>query len=385
MNNKNTVNWYDLKDYEILYLEDKTIKNLINLGAEKAGSLSRLGIKLNSMHIYNILKNNEGISVKILKKLLDYLESGYNIINNKILEIRKGYKPSIKNPKFPINLSDSKIGYLLGHLVSDGCLYYDKSRKNLIRTKYCGNDKEGIKLFTETINEVFGEVHFNQETIRNCIQIRIGTGIIGETLRKAGVPVGKKYKLNEGLPWIVKEGTKEVKRQYLRAIFDDEGCVGKNKFPYITLSRSIHLNFSNNESNLLEKYVVPLMKFNSFPTGHITKRIQNRKLKEVLTNINQLELLNKILDSKPKILAEESRLLEKDFKISNKVYVMSLQLTSNGSYSLQSCMIIQNKREVVKFYNVIGFSFTKKQKNLKEALINRRWLDDGIETIQHLN
>src|SRR3989338_3902863 len=105
MNNINTVNWYDLKDYEILYLEDKTIKNLINQGAEKAGSLSRFEIKLNSMHIYNILKN-----------------------------------------------------------------------------------KEGIKLFTETINEVFGEVHFNQETIRNCIQIRIGTGIIGETLRKAGVP-----------------------------------------------------------------------------------------------------------------------------------------------------------------------------------------------------
>src|SRR3989338_1316559 len=378
MNNINTVNWYDLKDYEILYLEDKTIKNLINQGAEKAGSLSRLGIKLNSMHIYNILKNYEGMSVKILKRLLDYLESDYNIINNKILEIRKGNKASIKNPKFPINLPNSKMGYLLGHLVSDGCLYYDKSRKNLIRTKYCSDDEEGIKLFTETINEVFGEVYFNQETIRNCIQIRIGNGIVGETLRKAGVPIGKKYKLNEGLPWIVEEGAKEVKRQYLRAIFDDEGCVGKNKFPYITLSRNIHLDLSNNERNVLEKYIVPLMKSNSFPTGHITKRIQNRKLKEVLTNINQLELLNKILDSKPKILIEESRLLEKDFKIGNKVYVMSLQLTSNGSYSLQSCMIIQNKREVVKFYNVIGFSFTKKQKNLKEALINRRWLKYGI-------
>ena len=374
MNNINTVNWYDLKDYEILYLEDKTIKNLINQGAEKAGSLSRLGIKLNSMHIYNILKNYEGMSVKILKRLLDYLESDYNIINNKILEIRKGNKASIKNPKFPINLPNSKMGYLLGHLVSDGCLYYDKSRKNLIRTKYCGDDKEGIKLFTETINEVFGEVYFNQETIRNCIQIRIGNGIVGETLRKAGVPIGKKYKLNEGLPWIVEEGAKEVKRQYLRAIFDDEGCVGKNKFPYITLSRNIHLNLSNNERNTLEKYVVPLMKSNSFPTGHTTKRIQNRKLKEVLTNMNQLELLNKILDSKPKILVEESRLLEKDFDIGNKIYVMSLQLTSNGSYSLQSCMVIQNKREVVKFYNVIGFSFAKKQKKLKEALINRKWI-----------
>ena len=116
------------------------------------------------------------------------------------------------------------------------------------------------------------------------------------------------------------------------------------------------------------------MKSNSFPTGHTTKRIQNRKLKEVLTNMNQLELLNKILDSKPKILVEESRLLEKDFDIGNKIYVMSLQLTSNGSYSLQSCMVIQNKREVVKFYNVIGFSFAKKQKKLKEALINRKWI-----------
>ena len=385
MNNKNTFNWYNLKDYEIVYIERSTIKELINVGAKKAGSLSKLGIKLNSMQIYNLLKNYEGISVKILKRLLDYLGLGYSIINNKILEIRKGFKTSIKNPKFPIDLSDSRIGYLLGHLASDGCLYYDKSRKNFIRTKYCSDDQEGINLFMQTLNEVFGIVHFNQESIRNCIQIRIGNGIVGEALRKAGAVVGKKYVINENIPKIVKNGNKEIKRQYLKAIFDDEGCVGRNNFPYLTLSRNIHVNFDDKEKEILKNFVVALMKTNYFPTGHTTGRIQIRRLKEVLTNLNQIELLNKILNSKPKILVDESKLLENDFGIENKIYVMSLQLTTNGNFSIQSCMVIQHKKSVVKFYKEVGFSFTKKQNRLKENLINKRWLKSDLEVIQHLN
>ena len=379
------INWYDLKDYEILYLNEGIFKDLINQGIKKAGSLSKLCLKLNSMQLYNILKNNEGISVKTLRKLLDYLEIKYDLVNDAITEIRKGTKPSIKNPKFPINLQNNKIGSLIGHLMSDGCLYKDNSRKNLIRTKYCSDEKEGINNFVNSLNKVFGEVHFNQEVIRNCIQIRIGNGVIGEVFRRAGVTVGKKYKFNEGLPWIIKDGTKEIKRAYLSAIFDDEGSVGKKPFPYVILSRNIHFNFSNEERDLLERYIVPIMNKSYFPTGHSTKQTPIRVLKELLEKGSALELLKIIIDSKPKLLVDESNLLKEDLGIDNSVYIIALQLTSNGNYSVKSSLVIRKKKDVLKFYENIGFSFSKKQKKLKEALINRRWLDNGIETIQHIN
>jgi len=385
MKNKTKINWYDLKDYEVLYLNGDIFKNLINLGIKKAGSLSKLCIKLNSKQFYNILKNNEGISFKNLKKLLIYIEIDFDFINDKIIEIRKGNLCSIKNPKFPINLQNNCIGSLLGHLMSDGCLYYDTSRKNLIRTKFCSDEKEGIDNFLDNLRELFGEVHFNQEVIRNCIQIRFGNGIVGEVFRRAGATVGKKYELNEGLPWVIKEGTNEVKREYLSAIFDDEGSVGKKPLPYITLSRSIHTNFNNKERKIIEGHVIPLMNSNSFPTGHIIKRIQIRKLKEILIKLNAIKLLNKITNSIPKILIDESNLLKNNFGINNRIYVMCLQLTTNGNYSIQSCMLIYKKKDVVKFYKDIGFSLSKKQNKLKEALIIKRWVENDIENIQHFN
>lgn len=377
MSNKTIVNWYDLKDYEILYINKHVMKNLINKGIVKAGSLSKLMLELNSGHIYNILRNNNGFSIKNLKKLLEFLGLDYTSLNGKITEVRKGKKYSIRDPKFPINLQNPKIGDLLGHLVSDGCLYYDKSRKNLIRTKYCSDEEEAICMFMVNICTVFGNVHYNREFERNCTQIRIGTGIVGEVLKRAGGIVGKKYEINGGIPWIVKTGSRDLKRAYLAAIFSDEGCVGKAPSPYITLSRNIHCKFNAQEKEVLRRFVVPLMTRSFFPTGHSTSRIQIRKLKEVLTKLDQKNLLDKVLNAKPKILMDESELLENEFKIKNSTYVMSLQLTANGNYSIQSSMIIRNKTNVVTFYKTTGFSLTKKQKKLKEALASKGWLDHG--------
>lgn len=370
------INWYDLKDYVYLYLKKEALKELIRQGIRKAGSLSKLCINLNSMHFYAILKSDKGTSVKNLKKLLSYIDVSHNFVDDKISEIRRGKKYSIKNPKFPIDLQNSKMGSLLGHIVSDGCLYYDNSRKNFIRTKYCSDDKQGLTMFINNIKEVFGNVNFNQEYIRNCYTIRFGCGVIGDAFRKAGAMVGKKYKLNRGLPWIIKEGDIEIKRSYLSAVFDDEGSVGKTKFPYVILSRNIHVELSPKEIRIMTN-VVPLMKSDTFPTGHCTRRIPIKNLKKILKKMNALGLLKKILNSKPKILIEESDLLKHEFGINNSTYVISLQLTSNGHYSVQSCIVIRKKKDVINFYKEIGFSLLKKQKKLKEALISKGWISNG--------
>ena len=378
-NNKTTLNWYELlKDKDYVYLKEGLLKNLIKQGAEKSGSLSKLCVELNWSWPYTVLRENRnGISVKKLKDLLRYLDTDFDFINDKIYGIKKGAKWSVKSPKFPINLTHQKIGSILGHITSDGCLYYDQCRNNFIRTKYCSNDKQALTMFKKDVDDVFGDVTFNKEFIRNSTVLRIGTGLVGETLRFAGGTVGKKYEIDNPIPWAIREGSKDIQREYLSAIFDDEGSVGEKHFPYVILSRYIHTNFEEEEQEILNKYIVPLMKCHAFPTGHVTKRIAIGLLRSRLKNREDCALLKKVLNCKPKVLIGESDLLRNEFGINNHVYVMSLHLTPNNNYSVQSSLVIRNKEDVVNFYKDVGFNLTRKQDKLKHALVNSRWLNYG--------
>ncbi len=384
---KRFFNWYDLKDSETLYLVQPFIEGIIAQGAKKAGSLSKLCIELNSFHLYPVLERDAGISVRVLKRLLQFVEVDFRTVNGKINEIRKGTIPSITNPKFPIDLADPKIGYLLGHIVSDGCLYYDNSRKNLIRTKYCCDQREGIDLFLDSIYAVFGKTHYTEEFVRNCIQIKFGSGVIGEVLRQAGAPVGKKFKLNESVPRVVVEGCREIKRQYLRAIFDDEGSVGRmSKWgTYLILSRSIHIDFTSEERAVLFDNVVPIMKLSYFPTGHSTKIIPIRRCLKILNGVNARSILKKIDCGKPRIIVDELGLLNEPFNITGHTYIISLHLTHSENFSLQSSLVIRRKIDVVRFYREIGFSFSKKQNKLKEALISGKWINHDSSPLQYAN
>lgn len=374
---KTSINWYELKDKIYIYLKKEVIKQLIEDGIKKSGSLSKLCTKLNTTYFYTNLRNSCGISIKKAKELLDYIEKDYNLLNSGIIEIRRGNKFSIKNPKFPISLMNEGMGSILGHSVSDGCLYYDKSRKDLIRTKYCSPDNELIDEFKANICNLFGEVTFSEEVVRNSRVIRVGNSIIGETLKIAGAPVGKKYELNSNIPGVIKYGTRLIKRNYLSAIFDDEGSVGEKPFPYVILSRNVHMVLNNKEKRILNKFVVPLMKSNFFRTGHECKRLSIRKVKSILSDIKEDKLLNKILNYKPRILIDESNLLKSNFGINNSTYVMSLQLTTNLRYSVQSSLVIRNKEEVINFYKNIGFKLKRKQDKLRNYLINSGRLKHG--------
>ena len=379
---KTTINWYELNDHYSLYLKHETFRSIVANAASKSGSLSKLCIALNSMQFYSIQKGNNGISVKNLKKLLNYTTISYDSLNKEILELRKGKIVSLSNPLFPINLLHDNVGSIVGHIVSDGCLYYDQSRNDLIRTKYCSEDQECLDHFISDITSVFGKAHYNSEHERNCTIIRFGSSIIGKCLRYAGVPVGKKYKLNSDLPWIITAGNLELKRNYLRAIFDDEGSVGKNPFPYLILSRNIHINLSKSEEQILHNLIVPLMKKNTFPTGHTSERISIGLLRKTLSESNYIKLLNKLNSCQPQLLRSESKILS-DFGIKCHIYTMSLQRTTLGFYSVQSTLVVRNKKDVISFYDKVGFRLKRKQYSLKDALLKSGWITNGTENSQY--
>lgn len=380
---KTKIHWYELKEKVCIYMDRKTFKKLIEKGIKKSGSLSKLCIKLNSNHFYKILREDlNGTSIKKLKDLLNFLEIEYGEVNDRIIEVRKGNKFSIKNPKFPINLLDENMGSIIGHMVSDGSLYYDKSRENLMRTKYNSPDRISIKLFSDNVKEVFGDVHYNESFIRNCNTIKFGNSTIGECLKRSGVPVGKKFKLNQGIPWIIYKGGLGMKKNYLSSIFDDEGSVGVKPLPYVILSRNIHIDLDKKEKISIEKLVKPHMKINKFPTGHINHNIPIRKLKDILQKRNE-GLYNKILSSKPKILVDESGLLN-EFGIENSTYIISFSITNNGDYSVSSSLIIRKREDVVTFFNRIGFNLYRKQERLGNRLKEVGWIN-GNTTLQHIN
>ncbi len=368
MNSNNyETNWYDFKDSFLLELKDDLLKTLINLGKKKAGNLNLLckDLNLSAPTFYNLI-NKKGVkmvSILKLKKLSNYLNIPYNHINDKIKMTKKGKVISIVNPKFPISLNNKWGAYLLGLIVSDGCIYVDKKARNQIRTKYAAGEEQSAENFIQVITQIYGNVHIQKEFIRNCIILRIGTSIVGDSLLKAGAIIGQKAAENGSLPWIVKQGNKEMKSNYLKAAFDDESSVYKEKernCGYIILSRYKHLtHLSNKQKEELNK-VNYLMKDRTFPTGHITKSMTIKKLLELITDKQLIQMLNE----PPNLLQDEANLLL-EFGIQNRFFCRCLTKTHLGKYSVCYDLFINQKNSIKKFYKDIGYSLTRKQEKLK--------------------
>jgi len=386
--------WHQLKDNELLKLKGNLLKEVINLGIKRAGNLNRLckSISMSYAQFLFVLKNQTKtnlISVKKLRKLARYLEINYDYFNDKISEIRKGKVPSIKNPKFPFNLAIPEGATLLGNIASDGSIYIDKKAKNAKRTKYSAGTKEELEKFINNIDKVFGEVHFQKEEMRNSIYLKIGSSVIAESLCKVGAPVGNKAEIDPEIPWLVKEGSEELKTAYLRAIFDDEGCIdGKEQNPYvnrlkekrydfyITLSRSIHINkYLNENQKILLKKIEPYMKERKFPTGHKVKSIEIRKgiriLDAIKENIHSIKTLP--LETQPKLLGSEAELLT-SLGIKNRIRNSRLNLTDNGTYSVVSELRIQKRENILNFYRKINLGLSYKKEKFKKMLLNKKWI-----------
>jgi len=368
------MHWHQLGDNEVLGLKENLLRDLINLGVKKVGSLNQLSksIKMSNGQLWFALnKPPKLVSVKKLKRLALYLGIKYDYFNNKISEIRKGKTASIKNPKFPFNLATKEGAALLGNIVSDGCIYIDKKARNIMRTKYSAGIQEELENFVNNINKVFGKVHFQQEEARNSVYLKIGSSVIAECLCRAGAPVGNKAEINCEVPWLIKMGSENLKIAYLRAIFDDEGAPAGNKFPYLSLSRVIHINKSLGPDQIkLLKRLELFMKVRKFPTGHKIKSIDLTKLKRLK---NSGSLVNLLLKIKPRLLGEESEMLT-SLEIKNRIRNYNLSLTTNNKYSLGSELRIYRKADVLKFYKKINFGLSNKKEKFKNFLIKSNWI-----------
>lgn len=365
--------WFQLKDNFLFKLKEDLLRDLILESGKKAGNTKRLceQLKMSFPSFYNFInkKGIEMISVLKLRKILNYLGRGYNFIDNKIEYTKKGNQISIKNPNFPISLDVPFGAFLLGMVVSDGCIYVDKKARNCIRTKYSSGEKESTDKFIKIINKVYGKTFIQKEYIRNCEILKIGSSIIGDSLVKVGAIIGHKAENDGGVPWMIIKGSLELKRNYLQAVFEDEASIYSGKSGYIVLTRYKHLKdlkkSHKKELRKLEKFMI----CNKFPTGHENKRITIRR---AIEKIKLDDLKDFLLNGASKLLVGESKLLE-EFGINNRLWPMALNKTSLGKYSISYTLFISRKKSILKFYKEIGFSLNDKEKKLLKLMKLNKW------------
>jgi transcriptional regulator with XRE-family HTH domain len=374
--------WFQLKDSFILKLKDNLLEKVLHKAIDKAGNLNKLCRLLGMSYpsFYELFHGKINmISIRKLKKILDYLDIPFVEFNNKIEYTKKGFKISIKNPIFPINLNSVYGAHILGAIMSDGCIYIDKKARNVARTKYSTNEKESIIHFISLINKIYGQVHVQKEHVRNCDIIRIGSSIVGETLLKVGAALGHKAKNDAEIPWMIRLGPRELKISYVKSVFDDEASIydgKKTHSGYIILSRYKHLS---NLTAIQKRMIMKLdnkMSERKFPTGHINKSISIKRALELSNNNKDLEC---VLKSTPRLLYGESEILD-DINISHRIWYRSLNKTHLGNYSLCCDLFISRKEDILRFYKEVGFNLKTKQEKLRKLIMNME-VRNGIKTI----
>ncbi len=375
--------WFQLSDQTLLQLKGDLLRKLMCKAVRKAGNANKLSkkLKVSAPTLYNLInkKKIKMVSVFKLRRLLEFLEINFSELNSQIQMTKKGTTISINNPSFPMSLNNETGAYLLGLIISDGCIYVDKKSRDQIRTKYAAGEEQSETIFINTLNKIYGEVHIQREFTRNCSILRVGSSIIGNSLIKAGAPIGRKATLDPKVPWLVRQGSKEMKSSYLRAAFDDESSVYKEKkrnSGYIILSRYRHLQDLSKTQILELKEIEPLMKSRTFPTGHISKTIPLKKAVSLIKDPLLIKKLKKI----PKLLQGEANLLD-EFGIDNRFFGRCFTKTDAGRYSICVDLFISRKESLKKFYKHIGYSLDRKQ----EKLVNLVEGENEVKLIQHLN
>lgn len=165
------------------------------------------------------------IRYDFLKKILDINKIQPKEIEKEIIAIKRGCSNRAVKIKLPIKPS-KELAYIIGKALGDGGICSD------LRFFYCNQEIELVNNLTTNVEKVFGRskitIHFRKNR-NNCYEAKFSP-VIGYMLHKFGIPIGHKVKQEFDIPVWIKEGNKEIKKNFIKAIFDDECCVDFRKY-----------------------------------------------------------------------------------------------------------------------------------------------------------
>lgn len=178
------------------------------------------------------------ISLRLLRKLSKFLvKKGYKEFKLKniqeyiiLLKSGKRGKP-ILNPNFPIDFNSKHGAKFIAAILGDGGIDINNG------ATYRNEDASLRENFIFCARKVFGEFVLNTKST----QIELPS-IIGKLLVSClGMHSGKKTVNNVGIPDFILSNSKDIIKNFLQQIFDDEGSVtgNANKAKHIKLELSV--------------------------------------------------------------------------------------------------------------------------------------------------
>lgn len=269
--------------------------------------------------------------IKLVEELitLDELKKSFKVVKTEqnFVFIKSGkYTAKIRLPLEP----SPELASLFGHALGDSHI-----KKNGEQFQYFNKNKELVNYVANCIEQIFHIqpiVHFRKDSEVYCLY---ASSIVSKVLNMLGAPAGRKTTQDFILPYWLTSGSLEIKRAFIRALFDDEGWVG------ITQS-SFAIGFGQNK---LENWI----------DGHL-------------------------------IYMHQIRALLKEFGIeTSEIYQRAKQIES-----IQLGLKIIGPENIKKFSENIGFNHKQKQEKLLTILRSYKQIQFGkkeakskiLETLQ---
>jgi len=257
---------WDFPDNVRIYFTDEFKKYVFETLKKICRSRYRLAkiLELHPVTVkqYELGKSTYGrtvfMPVFVLKKLIEILKKSkfYSIIDEiekHITKMRlKGGKSSVVyNPTLPIKESE-KLYSFTAHMMGDGCA-------SICNAYYCGPDRELIESFKKDL-EMFGKIETRQfvrqdGTIHGTVYLYFPTVIARIVQHILDVRFTKPNRVPER----IFAASNACKTAFLRAFYDDEGCVSVKKI------------FLTQKSRRILKQIQILLKSLNIQTGKISK------------------------------------------------------------------------------------------------------------------
>jgi intein/homing endonuclease len=263
--------WYLSNERVYIKVRQPYIKNFFERSIKFAGSESKLSRLLKVRKISNIWAFKNGnrftplkLIIEIFKILpLEIKEEYKNKIENNIEKLRYGYglAKSIQKPKLPITFSPA-LARIAGHLAGDGG---GRIAKGDFAVYYTNQNEFLVEQFKKDVLDVFGDIDVYEyyKDSDKTIMVRFPS-IVGIILMKFFGPMVGKFK---HVPEAVINADNESKIMFLRAIYDDEGCISES-------SNKIAFGISNKQ---IAKSIREMLKEFGIRPGVITKREATEK------------------------------------------------------------------------------------------------------------
>ena len=264
--------YLELNPSPIVEIKDSFRENICKKIIEKYGnykSFSRsVQIPYTSLYNYLLKKSRNIIRLNQLSHICKKLGIPKTEIEDNILALRpKKYK----NFLLPLELKVTKnLASLVGHCIGDGHI---EKTYNFV---YTNRSKKLLNEVTETIKNTF-KLDIEPKIIYHRAYSYNFPYVTGAVLTLSGAPLGDKKSTNFDTPHWIKNGSKEMKKYFIRAIFDDEATV-KTKKREIVIKMAKIEKMEKNLDNFLGSLRNLLVSFNIHPSAmrfdnkHVSKK-----------------------------------------------------------------------------------------------------------------